>query len=133
MDNRGLFIYKNGDYVPYEFPSGKVIVCGIPGAFTPGCTKKHLPGYVENLDRLGCKVVFISVNDPSVMYEWNKTYGHPNIDAVADPLAAFTKQIKKDVDFGETMGIRSKRYAMLLEDGEFVKFYENPFIEGVLE
>ena len=76
--------------------------------------------------------MFVAVNDPSVMYEWNILFGHPDIDAVADPLAVFTKSISKDIDFGDSMGIRCKRYAMLIQDGVFVKEYENPFIEGVL-
>jgi len=131
INNKGLWILHEGDYVPYEIPQGKVILCGVPGAFTPGCNK-HLPGFAENLDKLNAKVVFIGVNDPSVMHEWNKRYGHPDIDAVADPLAVFSKSIGKDIDFGEYMGVRCKRFAMLLQDGEFVKFYDDPFIGGVL-
>lgn len=132
ISNNGLYILKDNDYVPYEIPSGKVILCGVPGAFTPGCTKRHLPGFAENLDNLDAKVVFVSVNDPSVMHAWNELHGHPDIDAVADPLAVFSKSIGKDIDFGDSMGIRCKRYAMLLQDGNFVKFYEDPFVEGVL-
>ena len=131
LNNKGLYILKNGDYVPYNIPHGKVILCGVPGAFTPGCNK-HLPGFANNLDKLDAKVVFVAVNDPSVMHEWNVLFGHPDIDAVADPLAVFTKNINKDIDFGDYMGIRCKRYAMLIQDGVFVKEYENPFIEGVL-
>jgi len=131
LNNKGLYILKNGDYVPYNMPQGKVILCGVPGAFTPGCNK-HLPGFANNLDKLDAKVVFVAVNDPSVMHEWNVLFGHPDIDAVADPLAVFTKNINKDIDFGDYMGIRCKRYAMLIQDGVFVKEYENPFIEGVL-
>jgi peroxiredoxin len=131
LNNKGLYILKNGDYVPYNIPQDKVILCGVPGAFTPGCNK-HLPGFANNLDKLDAKVVFVAVNDPSVMHEWNVLFGHPDIDAVADPLAVFTKNINKDIDFGDYMGIRCKRYAMLIQDGVFVKEYENPFIEGVL-
>ena len=130
LDNKGLYILKNGDYVPYNIPQGRVILCGVPGAFTPGCNK-HLPGFANNLDKLDAKVVFVAVNDPSVMHEWNVLFGHPDIDAVADPLAVFTKRINKDIDFGDYMGIRCKRYAMLIQNGIFVKEYENPFIEGV--
>ena len=131
LNNKGLYILKNDDYVPYNMPQGKVILCGVPGAFTTGCNK-HLPGFANNLDKLDAKVVFVAVNDPSVMHEWNILFGHPDIDAVADPLAMFTKNINKDIDFGDYMGIRCKRYAMLIQDGVFVKEYENPFIEGVL-
>ena len=66
------------------------------------------------------------------MHEWNTLHGHKDIDAVADPLAVFSKSIGKDKDYGNTMGIRCQRFAMLLQDGKFVKFYDNPFIEGIL-
>ena len=131
INSSGLFILREDDYKPYQIPMGKVIICGVPGAFTPGCNN-HLPGFANNLDELDAKVVFIAVNDPSVMHEWNILFGHPDIDAVADPLAVFTKNINKDIDFGDSMGIRCKRYAMLIQDGLFVKEYENPFIEGIL-
>ena len=132
INNKGLYILKDGDYASYEIPQGKVILCGVPGAFTPGCTKRHLPGFANNLDNLDCKVVFVSVNDPSVMHEWNTLHGHKDIDAVADPLAVFTKSINKDIDFGESMGIRCKRFAILLQDCVFVKEYDDPFVEGAL-
>jgi len=132
ISNNGLYILADSDYVKYDIPTGKVIICGVPGAFTPGCTNRHLPGFANNLDKLAAKVIFVAVNDPSVMHEWNTLHGHPDIDAVADPLAVFSKSIGKDIDFGESMGIRCKRFAMLLQDGKFVKFYDDPFVEGVL-
>jgi len=132
ISNNGLYILADGNYVKYDIPTGKVIICGVPGAFTPGCTNRHLPGFANNLDKLAAKVIFVAVNDPSVMHEWNTLHGHPDIDAVADPLAVFSKSIGKDIDFGESMGIRCKRFAMLLQDGKFVKFYDDPFVEGVL-
>ena len=116
INNNGLYILRDG----------------IPGAFTPGCTKRHLPGFASNLDKLECKVVFVSVNDPSVMHEWNVLHGHKDIDAVADPLAVFSKSIGKDIDFGSTMGVRCKRFTILLQDGVFVKEYDDPFVEGAL-
>ena len=67
LETKGLYILKDGDYVPYTLPQGKVILCGVPGAFTPGCTKRHLPGFAKNLDKLDAKVVFVAVNDSSVM------------------------------------------------------------------
>lgn len=132
ISNKGLYILKDNDYVPYDIPNGKVIICGVPGAFTPGCTNKHLPGFAQNLDIIDAKVVFVAVNDPSVMHAWNEIYGHPDIDAVGDPLAVFSKSIGQDIDFGDSMGVRCKRYAMLLEDKKFVKYFDDPFVEGVL-
>ena len=52
LETKGLYILKDDDYVPYNLPMGKVILCGVPGAFTPGCTKRHLPGFAKNLDKL---------------------------------------------------------------------------------
>ena len=115
ISNKGLYVLSNDDYVPYKIPMGKVIICGVPGAFTPGCTKRHLPGFAKNLDKLDAKVVFVAVNDPSVMHAWNVLYGHPHIDVVADPLAVFSKSIGKDIDFGDYMGTRCKRYRRCCE------------------
>jgi len=130
INNKGLYVFKDNDYKPYEIPQGKVIMCGVPGAFTPGCTNKHLPGYVNNLEKLDCKVIFVAVNDPSVMDAWNNIHGHKDIDSVADPLAVFSKSIGKDVDYGESMGIRCKRFAILLQDGKFIKEFENPLLKA---
>ena len=66
------------------------------------------------------------------MEEWNNIYGHNDILAVGDPLATFAKQYKYDHDYGVTMGIRSRRYALLIVNGEFVKEFKSPFAEGVL-
>ena len=99
IDCKGLYIYKDKKFVPYELTNSKTIMCGIPGAFTDGCTKKHLPGFANALDYLKekgiDKVVFVGVNDPIVMDVWNKQHGHKDIDSVSDPLAVFTKRIKK--------------------------------------
>lgn len=133
IDDTGLYILDNNNYIPYVIPHGKVIICGVPGAFTPTCTERHLRGFADNLDRLAYKIIFISVNDPSVMHEWNRLYGHKDIDPVADPLAIFTKSIGQEIDLGESIGIRSKRYTMIVKDKKLIKYYENPFIEGVID
>ena len=137
IDSTGLYIVENNDFVRYNIPQGNVIVCGIPGAFTPGCTSRHLPGFANNLDKLKSlgvdKVVFVAVNDAFVMDAWNNIHGHADIDSVADPQAVSSNHISKDVDYGETMGTRCKRYAMQIQDGEFVKFFANPFAEDVLK
>ena len=112
-------------------------MCGIPGAFTDGCTKKHLPGFAKNLNKLKEKgvekILFVGNNDVYVMNEWNMQHGSPEIITISDPLAVFTKSIKKDEDWGDSFGIRTSRYAFLIEDGCIVKEFKNPFIEGVLE
>ena len=73
------------------------------------------------------------IHDVYVMNEWNMQHGSPEITTVSDPLAVFTKSINKDEDWGDSFGIRTSRYAFLIENGSIVKEFKNPFIEGVLE
>tara|TARA_B100001057_G_scaffold455603_1_gene502269 strand:+ start:795 stop:1223 length:429 start_codon:yes stop_codon:yes gene_type:complete len=136
IDTQGLFILNGKEIVPYTINDEKMILCGVPGAFTYGCTTRHLPGFANNLSQLKSKgihkVAFMSVNDAIVMNEWNKLHGHKDIDSVSDPLAVFSKRIKKDVDWGETFGTRCNRFAFLIEKGKVIKEFKDPFIEGVL-
>ena len=100
----------------------KIILFGLPGAFTSTCSKLHLPGFVANIDKLkakGVKNIFcISVNDPYVLNAWgdiNNTVG--KITMLSDPYLSFTKIIGAEVDRNSKgMGIRSNRYAMVIED-----------------
>ena len=137
MDTTGLFILKDKNIVPYKIQEKKVILCGVPGAFTPGCTNRHLPGFVDHLGELKekgiDKVVFMSVNDAFVMDEWNKLHGDKQIDAVSDPIAEFTTRINEKVDWGKQFGVRCNRFAYLIEDGQIVKKFDDPFIEGVMK
>jgi peroxiredoxin len=133
ISNKGLYIYKNDDFLGYELTDDKIILCGVPGAFTPGCTHKHLAGFVKDIEQYaGYKVVFVAVNDPCVMDEWNKMYGHPSIDAVADPLAKFVTGLGYNHDYGDSMGIRCHRFAVLIEGGVLTKTFKSPFSQGVL-
>ena len=131
----GLYILKDGEVTPYIFnKKQKIILVGVPGAFTPICTKQHLSGFVKNLYKLkGYKVVFFAGNDCSVMEEWNKQHGHPDIDAISDHKATFTKSIGEETDFGPTYDWRCNRCAYLVEDGKIGKKFVDPFIGGVLE
>ena len=137
MDTTGLFILKDKNIVPYEIKEKKVILCGVPGAFTPGCTNRHLPGFVDHLSELKekgiDKVIFMSVNDAFVMDEWNKLHGDKQIDAVSDPIAEFTTRMNEKVDWGKQFGVRCNRFAYLIEDGQIVKKFDDPFIEGVMK
>ena len=100
----------------------KIILFGLPGAFTSTCSKLHLPGFVANIDKLkakGVKNIFcISVNDPYVLNAWgdiNNTVG--KITMLSDPYLSFTKIIGAEVDRNSKgMGIRSNRYTMVIED-----------------
>ena len=104
----------------------KIILFGLPGAFTSTCSKLHLPGFVANIDKLkakGVKNIFcISVNDPYVLNAWgdiNNTGG--KITMLSDPYLLFTKAIGAEVDRNSKgMGIRSNRYAMVIENLEVI-------------
>ena len=94
----------------------------LPGAFTPTCTKKHVPGYLENYEALKSKgvdkVACLSVNDAHVMKAWgeNQNVG-TKILMVGDPYLKFTKSIGAEVDkSAKGLGMRSNRYTMLVEN-----------------
>ena len=102
--------------------TGKIILFGLPGAFTSTCSKFHLPGYVANADKLkqkGIQNIFcISVNDPYVMDAWGQAHNIENkIIMLSDPYLSFTKAIGAEVDRNSSgMGIRSNRYSMVIEN-----------------
>lgn len=104
--------------------AGKVAVFAVPGAYTPTCTNTHMPSFVKAMDALKAKgvskVVCISVNDPFVMAAWGEATGGSaaGVTMLADPTAAFTKALGLEFDgSGAGLGIRSRRYSMLVEDG----------------
>ena len=99
----------------------KVILFGLPGAFTPTCSNKHLPSFLksaEELKKKNIKKVFcISVNDPFVMDAWGRSYSlKDQITLLADVNGNFTKCIGAEFNW-RGWGLRSKRYTMLLENG----------------
>jgi len=105
------------------FSGKKVVLFAVPGAFTPTCSAKHLPGFVEKaaqiksagVDTIAC----LAVNDAFVMGAWGKDQKvDSKILMLADGSAAFTKALGLELDLtGPGMGVRSKRYAMVVEDG----------------
>ncbi len=101
---------------------GKVILFGLPGAFTTTCSKLHLPGFVANADKLklkGIEQIFcLSVNDPYVMNAWGELNNtNDKIKMLSDPYLLFTKAIGAEVDRNSKgMGIRSSRYSMVIEN-----------------
>jgi peroxiredoxin len=102
---------------------GKVVLFAVPGAFTPGCSKIHLPGYVQHGDELLAKgvdkIVCIAVNDAWVMDEWAKSQGvGDKITMLADGNAEFTKAMGLEFDGGGIgLGLRSRRYAAVIDNG----------------
>ncbi|KAH1019875.1 peroxiredoxin-5, mitochondrial [Dendroctonus ponderosae] len=109
----------------------KVIVFAVPGAFTPGCSKTHLPGYVAKAAELKQQgisdIICVSVNDPFVMAAWAKDQGTVGkIRLLADPSAALAKALDLTVDIAPLGGIRSKRYSMVVEDGKITSLQVEP-------
>ena len=102
--------------------NGKIILFGLPGAFTSTCSKLHLPGFVLNADKIkakGIKDIFcLSANDPYVMNAWGEINKTGNkIKMLSDPYLSFTKAIGAEVDRNSKgMGIRSNRYTMIVEN-----------------
>ena len=105
------------------FPGKTVVLFAVPGAYTPTCHMNHLPGFLDNIEALKAKgvdsVAVVSVNDMWVMDQWSKdTGGKGKIQYLSDGSADFTKAIGMELDAsGAGMGIRSKRYAMIVKDG----------------
>ena len=106
--------------------NGKVVLFGLPGAFTSTCSKLHLPGYVANADKIKAKgienIFCLSVNDPFVMNAWGEANNAAGkITMISDPYLLFTKAIGAEVDRNSKgMGIRSNRYAMVIQNLEVV-------------
>ena len=105
------------------FGGKRVVLFALPGAFTPTCSAKHLPGFVNNHQALKSKgidsVACLSVNDAFVMDAWGKDQGvEDKVLMLADGNGEFTKAVGLTMDgTGYGMGLRSQRYAMVLDDG----------------
>jgi peroxiredoxin len=104
------------------FKGKKVVLFAVPGAFTPTCTKNHLPGFVANAAAIKAKgidtIAVTAVNDPFVMGAWKNAAGSDDIEFLADGSADFAKAIGLELDASAGgLGIRSKRYCMVVDDG----------------
>ncbi len=105
------------------FKGKKVVMFAVPGAFTPTCSAKHLPGFLQNVDALKGRgvedVVCLAVNDAFVMAAWAKDQGiDGRITMLADGAGQFTKAIGLELDLTERgLGIRSQRFALVAENG----------------
>ncbi len=104
------------------FGGRKVVLFAVPGAFTPTCSKAHLPGFVVNADKLKAKgvdtIACLSVNDAFVMGAWGASANAEKLLMLADGNATFTKALGLELDAsGFGMGTRSQRFAMIVEDG----------------
>ncbi len=128
------------------FAGKKVVLFALPGAFTPTCSVKHLPGFVAKADEIKAKgvntIACLSVNDAFVMGAWGKDQGvGDKVLMLADGIAAFTKALGLELDLTpRAMGLRSNRYAMIVDDGvvtllnnEAPGVFEGSSAEAVLE
>jgi peroxiredoxin len=111
---------------------GKVVLFAVPGAFTPGCSKIHLPGYVQNADELKAKgvttIACIAVNDAWVMEAWGKAQGvEDKVLLLADGGGTFAKAMGLEFDgTGFGLGLRSQRYAAVIQDGIIIELEVEP-------
>ena len=134
IPNAEVFILENGEPIKKNIEeflkNKKVIIFGLPGAYTSVCSTKHLPGYVRMYDNYKNKIInqiiCISVNDPFVMNAWGKENKVDNkIIMISDPFLNFTKAIGTEVDkSARGLGIRSNRYTMLVNDLNVIKLQE---------
>lgn len=105
------------------FAGKTVAFFGVPGAFTPTCSAKHVPGFVNNADALKSKgvdsIVCTAVNDVFVMAAWGKDQNvGDTVEMVADGDAAFAKAAGLELDLtGKGLGLRNERFSMIVEDG----------------
>ena len=118
MTADGMSEIDTGEY----FAGKKVVMFAVPGAFTPTCSAKHLPGFVDNAADLKAKgvdeIACISVNDAFVMDAWGKSQNAGEITMLADGNGDFTKAMGLEMDgSGFGLGTRSQRYALIAENG----------------
>ncbi|MDN3612327.1 peroxiredoxin [Vibrio ostreicida] len=103
------------------FANKRVVLFAVPGAFTPTCSEEHLPGYVVLADQIkhaGADIIAcVSVNDAFVMQAWGEAQNASEIMMLGDGDASFTKALGLEMDTATFGGVRSQRYAMIIENG----------------
>ena len=134
INSAEVFILEDGEPIKKNIidilKNKKVVLFGVPGAYTSVCSAKHLPGYVSNYDNYKSKgidhIICLSVNDPFVMNAWGKSHEVDNkLVMIGDPYLNFTKSIGAEVDkTGRGLGVRSNRYTMLIDNLKLIKLRE---------
>ena len=134
IPNSEVFVLEDGEPIKKNFEdilkNKKVVIFGLPGAYTSVCSAKHLPGYINMYEKFRDKgidqIICISVNDPFVMNAWgNSNNVGEKILMMGDPFLNFTKAIGAQVDkSGRGLGIRSNRYTMLIDNLKVIKLRE---------
>ena len=104
------------------FAAGRTVLFAVPGAFTPTCSAKHLPTFIEQYDALKAagvdRIACLAVNDAHAMLAWAEAQNAVGkIDLFADPRCDFSKELGIDRDMGSVMGIRAARCAFIINDG----------------
>jgi peroxiredoxin len=116
---------KNGDMLTHNttelFANKKIVLFAVPGAFTPTCSVSHLPGYVVAADEFKAKgvdeIICLSVNDAFVMNAWGESQNAEHIMMLADGDGSYTKALGLSMDTASFGGVRSQRYAMIVDNG----------------
>ena len=113
------------------FNGKKVVVFAVPGAFTPGCSMTHLPGFVVSADKIKAKgvdsIVCVSVNDAFVMGAWGKDQNADELIMLADGNGELTNALGLELDgSGFGLGTRSQRYSMIVDDGTITALNVEP-------
>ena len=134
IPNSEIFLLKDGQpkkkNIEEILKNKKVIIFGLPGAYTSVCSTKHLPGYVNMCQKYKDKgidhIICMSVNDPFVMNAWGKEHNvGDKIIMMGDPFLKFTKAIGAEVDKSRRgLGVRSNRYTMFVNDMKVEKLEE---------
>ena len=134
LPNSEIFVLEDGEPIKKNIKEflkkKKVIIIGLPGAYTSVCSAKHLPGYIKLHQEYTKKgidnIICIAANDPFVMSAWGKENNvGDKIIMIGDPFLNFIMAIGAEVDkSGRGMGIRSNRYTMLVEDMKVIKLKE---------
>ena len=134
IPNSEIFVIENGEPIKKKIEeflkSRKIVIFGLPGAYTSVCSAKHLPGYINMYQKYKDKgidhIICVSVNDPFVMNAWGKENNvGDKIIMMGDPFLNFTKAIGAEVDkSGRGLGVRSNRYTMLVDDMKVIKLQE---------
>lgn len=109
------------------FADKKVVLFAVPGAFTPTCSNAHLPEFITFADKIKAKgidaIYCVSVNDAFVMKAWGEQHNAQEINMLADGDASFTKALGLDKDTAGFGGVRSTRYAMVIDDQKVIGLY----------
>jgi peroxiredoxin len=119
MGDEGPVALETGEL----FGDKRVVLFGVPGAFTPGCSRTHLPGYVENADSIRAKgfdtIACIAVNDAWVMHAWGEGAGATGkVAMLADGSADYAKAMGLELDLNHVgMGMRCRRFSIVVQDG----------------